>query len=250
MNLDFNDHFRAAGLTHPGQLRETNEDNFLIDANAGLLVVADGMGGHQSGELASADAIRIIQECLAGAPEQDRQDHVAAAIARANDVINSLNRERGYGPREAMGTTIVGLYIRPDRPMNATVFHVGDSRFYLFRDGVLDQITRDHSAYASWLADGGNGPAPGLHILSQAIGPSQSVVPGIQQKSFRPGDLVLLCSDGLTNLVPDDEIGSLLKDVDSGDLSEGCRTLVDAAQSNGGTDNITVVLGAYFDGIG
>jgi protein phosphatase len=248
MHFDFNDYFRAAGFTHPGQLRETNEDNFLIDTKAGLLIVADGLGGHQSGELASADAIRVIQEILADGPEQDRQDHVAAAIARANDVINSLNRERGYGPREAMGTTIVGLYVQPDRPMDATLFHVGDSRFYLFRDGELDQITRDHSAYANWLADGGAGPAPGPHILSQAIGPSKSVAPGIQQLSFRAGDLILLCSDGLTNLVSDVDIRSMLNDMHAGDLPGGCHALVDAARSNGGTDNITVVLGAYSDG--
>jgi protein phosphatase len=290
MHCNLNSHFRAAGLTNPGQLRQTNEDNFLIDANAGLLVVADGMGGHQSGELASADAIRVLQEKLteetralctrrhtsdgetmsdstsasldlviertpgkiglgnganAQACGEIGQSRVASAIAAANDVINSLNIERGYGPREAMGTTVVGLYTQPHCPMDATIFHVGDSRFYLFRNGILDQITRDHSAYENWLQNGSNGPAPGLHILSQAIGPSDLVVPGIQHHTFQAGDVVLLCSDGLTNLVSDDDIKALLGRLDSDDLAAGCQELVDAAQANGGTDNITVVLGAY-----
>ena len=262
MQFDFNGNFRAAGLTNPGQTRENNEDNFLIDTNASLLVVADGMGGHQLGELASADAIRVMREILvAGSNQAGRLDdpgnwqgngtghgRVATAITAANNAINTLNLERGYGPRDAMGTTIVGLYFQPERPMDATIFHVGDSRFYRFRDGALDRITRDHSAYENWLEDGSKGPAPGLHILSQAIGPSDSVAPGIQQQTFRPGDIVLLCSDGLTNLVSDSDIEALLASMDINDLFGGCHALVEAAQSNGGTDNITVVLGAYSGG--
>ncbi len=147
-----------------------------------------------------------------------------------------------------MDTTIVGLYFQLDKPMDATIFHVGDSRFYRFRDGTLDQITRDHSAYENWLEDGSHGPAPGPHILSQAIGPSESVVPGIQRQTFRPGDIILLCSDGLTNLVLDSDIEALLDSKDADDLSGWCHSLVDAAQSNGGTDNITVVLGAFSNG--
>jgi serine/threonine protein phosphatase PrpC len=195
MNFEFNDYFRAAGLTNPGQLRENNEDKFLIDTRAGLLVVADGMGGHQSGELASADAIRTLQDRLAPLsdlktiPDSIKDGNsgdwrVSSAIAAANEIINGTNQERGYGPQEAMGTTIVGLYLQPEHPMDATIFHVGDSRFYRFRDHRLEQITRDHSAYENWLDDGGNGPAPGHHILSQAIGPAKSVVPGIQQQTF------------------------------------------------------------------
>ena len=275
MHYEFSDHFQAAGLTNPGQLRENNEDSFLIDANAGLLVVADGMGGHQSGELASADAIRVMQEIMLENPvqtvcrdtsyngsesedvavllashseESSGQSRVAGAIATANDVINNLNHQRGYSPREAMGTTIVGLYVQPDEPMDATNFHVGDSRFYLFREGTLTQTTRDHSAYENWVEDGSKGPAPSIHILSQAIGPSESVAPGIQHQSFLPGDIVLLCSDGLTNLVADRDIEALLNTLDINDLASECHSLVEAAQSNGGTDNITVVLGAYSNG--
>jgi len=181
-------------------LRENNEDSFLIDTNAGLLVVADGMGGHQSGELASADTIRVMQEFLLentiraacdemplnGSGSVDMAvllDHpsgdcsgrsrIATAIATANDAINNLNYERGYSAREAMSPTIVGLYVQPDQPMDATIFHVGDSRFNLYRDGALNQITRDHSAYENWLVDGSRGPAPSFRILSQAIGPSE-----------------------------------------------------------------------------
>ena len=288
MQFDFNNHFSAAGVTNPGQLRENNEDSFLIDAQAGLLVVADGMGGHQSGELASADAIRVMREILLENPTQSdvtqpasdaglshlnghALDHVPdslvpvdepgseasstsgqirveAAIARANHAINNLNQQRGYSPREAMGTTIVGLYMQPERPMDATIFHVGDSRLYLYRDRKLIQITRDHSAYESWLDNGSNGPAPGHHVLSQAIGPSDTVAPAIQERTFHPEDVILLCSDGLTNLVSDDHIETILESMDTGDLADGCHRLVDAAQSNGGTDNITVVLGLYSTG--
>lgn len=281
MKYDFNENFRGAGLTDPGSLRENNEDSFLIDSHAGLLVVADGMGGHESGELASADAIRVIRNMLADQSTKDQhadysgdgsaqndialmqnnpspypaasdgetsRNRVATAIAAANDVINDLNQERGHGPREAMGTTIVGLYFQPDRPMNATIFHVGDSRCYRFRDGALDQITRDHSAYETWLEHGSIGPAPGLHLLSQAIGPSRSVNPAIQQQTFRPGDIILLCSDGLTNLVSDRDIERMLESMNTDDLSAGCHALIDAAQSNGGTDNITVVLGVFSHG--
>jgi serine/threonine protein phosphatase PrpC len=249
MHYEFNEYFRGAGLTNPGHLRRNNEDNFLIDSDAGLLVVADGMGGHQSGELASADAIRVIQRMLTGSADGAvNHSRVADAIAEANGVINRRNRERGYAPREAMGTTIVGLYFQPERPLEATVFHVGDSRFYRYRNGALDRVTRDHSAYESWLAGGGNGPAPGLHVLSQAIGPAESVIPAIQQQTFRPGDIVLLCSDGLTNLVSDDAIKAILQSVETGDLPGGCHALIEAAQANGGTDNITVVLGAFVDG--
>jgi len=118
-------------------------------------------------------------------------------------------------------------------------------RLYLYRAGRLAQITRDHSAHALWQEEGERGPMPSKKVILQAIGPAPAVTPGLRTERFWSGDLILICTDGLNDMVSDDEIEDLMSSVDPGDLTAGCRRLIDAANSRGGSDNVTAVLGAF-----
>ena len=276
----FNDDFSSAGLSDPGLARTENEDRFSVDSAARLLLVADGVGGHNSGEIASSKAVAALREHLSGAEDDDdtatedetitlvdkpypsmfdlsghdsrsrdsttqEEARIAAAVKQANRVVHDINRQQDLAPELAMGTTILGLQFRLGRPLEATIFHVGDSRLYLLRDDRLAQITRDHSAYEKWLADGETGPTPPKNIILQAIGPTAEVVPSMRTGRFLPGDLILMCSDGLNDMVDNDEIHDLLSSIERENLTAGCQRLIDASNSNGGTDNTTVVLGAF-----
>jgi protein phosphatase len=172
MHCPFNDNFAGAGLSDPGLARKHNEDRFVVDAAAGLLMVADGVGGHNAGALASTEAVAAIRQSLGGSfggqdsalgeeditlldldkplalagsadavPMRDStavdQAQILAAVKHANDIVHGMNRIRELTPETAMGTTILGLQFRPGRPMEATIFHVGDSRLYLLRDDRL-----------------------------------------------------------------------------------------------------------------
>lgn len=274
----------VAGRTNVGRVRSLNEDCFSIDLTASLLVLADGMGGHDAGEVASAKAVDSIcraLNCFMESPSDDVQtvqnlavdpqsEHtmmtiptpvnqedptlddlpnpvinvIVNAISAANAELNNINREKGYPAESGMGTTIVGMWA-PDFSEEPVVFHIGDSRLYLFQGKRLKQITRDHSLYQQWVNLGSPGSPPPRNVLLQALGPSHKVTPDVCFLQVEPGDVVLLCSDGLTGMVEEVQIQKILKTVSSANLDEKCDLLIDMARDAGGKDNVTVIIGCF-----
>ncbi|MGQ0644431.1 MAG: Stp1/IreP family PP2C-type Ser/Thr phosphatase [Elusimicrobiota bacterium] len=244
----------SAGLTDPGQVRRNNEDSYWVEPETGLYIVADGMGGHAAGEVASRMAVEVIREQVSAGLASgripavgDKMLHVSqrarllgAAVQMANDVIFSAAQENLE--KKGMGTTLVAILLDKSR---FAVAHVGDSRLYLHRSGRLEQLTRDHSVVAEQVARGLITAAQAetsdlRNVLSRALGVAPEVRVDVDEHPFRSGDSLLLCSDGLYRVVPDDDMGRELARRDP--PAETCRRLVEAANGAGGPDNITVVL--------
>ncbi|HEY0837818.1 MAG TPA: protein phosphatase 2C domain-containing protein [Azospirillum sp.] len=265
----------TAGLTDVGRMRARNEDSFGIEQDLGIAVVCDGMGGHHGGDVASQTATATIVDFLAefapppaalaaGAATdgeltlggadgidsavQNAMATVRSAVQVANRRLATLNAERGYPDGRGMGTTVVGTW-RLDAADKLVSFHAGDSRLYRLRDGELAQLTRDHSLYQLWLDQGCRGTAPQRNIIIRALGTTQEVEPDVCVHAVRADDIFLLCSDGLTGMLPDPVIAAILRDTGRGDLNATCRHLVALANERGGHDNITVVL-SRFDAVG
>ena len=245
------------GLTDTGDVRRHNEDSLLIDRALGLAAVADGMGGHLSGEVASAGALAALHEWLAGHPAADhttdddpdatainqRWRHTALllhAVERANALLYADNRARGHADGAGMGCTLTGVRLLPD--IDALVaFHVGDSRLYRYRDGVLAQLTRDQTAYQAALESGAPGALPPQNLLLQAVGPAAVVTPDITLHDAQKDDVLLLCSDGLHGWVPHAELEQLLGQ-SSTPLASLCEELIALAKRHSSRDNITALL--------
>lgn len=223
--------------THEGRRREHNEDTYWADGKLGLWLVADGMGGHDHGEVASAIARdMVVQEVGKGRTLVDAIRHADAEILRHS------NERRSERP---MGTTVVALHVRGEE---FEVAWVGDSRVYLYVDGALKQISRDHSYVQELVDQGAISPAqarvsPHRNVVTQALGvthPDQLKVESIGGR-LAPGTQLLLCSDGLTEEVEDDVISQVLGQ-DYPTAQEAVEKLIDEANRNGGSDNITVLL--------
>lgn len=244
------------GLSDTGDVRRHNEDDFLIDQPLGLAAVADGMGGHLAGEVASAGALAALHASLcdselalpASADDPDatainlRWRHAAAllqAVQRANDGLYAENRARGHDDGAGMGCTLTGFLELPG--MDAILlFHVGDSRLYRYRDGELMQLTRDQTAYQLALESGAPGALPPHNLLLQAVGPAASVSPDISLHELHAGDLLLLCSDGLHGWAPHAELAQVLGQPAA--LAVLCAELVALAKGHSSRDNITALL--------
>ena len=244
------------GLSDTGDVRRHNEDGFLIDHALGLAAVADGMGGHLAGEVASAGALAALHASLcntalalpASADDPDatavnqRWRHAAAllqAVQRANDELYAENRARGHADGAGMGCTLTGFLELPD--MDAVLlFHVGDSRLYRYRDGELAQLTRDQTAYQLALESGAPGALPPHNLLLQAVGPAASVTPDITLHDLQASDLLLLCSDGLHGWTPHAELAHVLGQ--SAPLAVLCAELVELAKRHSSRDNITALI--------
>lgn len=222
--------------TDTGRQRRGNEDSSLVDVP--LFVVADGMGGAQAGEVASRIAVEAFEQGLPpdGPPEQ----RLSAVVQRANGEIH--RRSRTEAERAGMGTTVTAAYLDGDA---VAIAHVGDSRAYLVRDGELRRMTEDHSLVEE-LVRGGKltqeeaKDHPQRSIITRALGPEAEVEVDTWTYKLRPGDIVLLCSDGLTSMIPEQQVRDAI--IDSGDLDTAARRLIDEANAAGGRDNITVVL--------
>jgi len=241
---------RSAGGTSVGRVRSSNEDHYGIFDDLGLFVIADGMGGHAAGEVASVMAVDTIRYAFqAGLTDRSRSTRtpfdpsrrLVAAIEDANARIFDAGQ---HDPSLAgMGTTVAAVWIDGDA---GRVAHVGDSRVYLFRDRTLKQITTDHSFVNDSLSRGLMTPDeaathPMKHVLVRALGTGPSVDIDVGMVALAPDDLFLLCSDGLSNLVtPSDLLATLA--VPASDLKGQCQRLIDLANQYGGIDNITAVL--------
>ncbi|HLM25605.1 MAG TPA: Stp1/IreP family PP2C-type Ser/Thr phosphatase [Thermoleophilaceae bacterium] len=225
-----------AALTDVGRQRSANEDSF-VEAPP-FFAVADGMGGAKAGEVASQIAVEAF-DSADEAPEQ--------AEARLRDIAQSANRRiydlaQAEESRRGMGTTLTAALVGPD---GVSLGHVGDSRGYLLRDGELEQLTRDHSLVAELERTGQIAPGEAEHhpqrsIITRALGPERDVDVDTYTINGRPGDVFLLCSDGLTSMISNEEMASILRSADS--LQETAEALVRSANQSGGKDNITVVL--------
>jgi protein phosphatase len=236
--------FRAAGLSDTGRVRANDEDAFLIDEALGFFAVADGIGGHRAGEVASRLAVDTAAQIIRDArPDSDTADMLRQAFRLAHERIQ--REEAGNPACRGMGTTLVALLATPSG--SAWVAHAGDSRAYIRHGRHMIPLTRDHSLLASFARDN-----PGLsldllnqrsrfaHVLTRSLGMEGALVPDVQPISLEPGDRILLCCDGLTDLVPDEDIGGVLAVEPQREAC--CRRLIDAANTRGGDDNITVVI--------
>ncbi|HEX8610456.1 MAG TPA: protein phosphatase 2C domain-containing protein [Telluria sp.] len=258
-------------MTDTGTVRPSNEDNFLIDASLGLVAVADGMGGHESGEIASAEALTSLAHFLRASTDPDSaalatnfraspfdpestdpdalwSEATLASMVTLHDAVEFAN-QRMYqtnlanrrGDGGGMGTTLTGAW-QPEPGAPLLVFHVGDSRLYCYRNGQLTQLTRDQTMYQDAVDAGAIENLPPRNLLLQAIGPSGDVRPELHIQAVQPGDLYLLCSDGMYGATPDERISALLAGVGPGELGDACKQLIAAALHDGSRDNVTVVL--------
>jgi protein phosphatase len=243
--------FEVRGLSHRGLVRVNNEDSWFADDNLGVALVADGVGGHANGARASQSAVSSIADYLGrantmlGRKKMLTRDMQARVIARAIGFANRrLIAANAAIPdaRHQAGTTIVGLWAPGGANSPATIFHVGDSRMYLLRNGELQALTRDHSAYQQWSDSGKHEAAPPKSYILQALGLSD-VSPDIVITQASPGDIFLLCTDGLTNSIADAELRNALAAGLS--LDAMCEQLVSLGLARGGTDNLTTVLCAF-----
>jgi protein phosphatase len=252
----------AYGLTDVGVARQSNEDNFLIDPELRLVAVADGMGGHEGGEIAAHLALSALREALPAAgpqpadaaldaaldPDATWQDEDMAAplaahqaVEHANARVHGANLDKGHGEGAGMGATLTGFWqCRPGGPL--VVFHVGDSRLYRCRDGDVAVLTRDQTLYQQALEAGACDDLPPRNLLLQAIGPAAAVAPDVELCTARPGDLYLLCSDGLYASTPHAAIAQALAGASARTLDACCAELVELAKTRGSRDNITAVL--------
>lgn len=237
----------ATALSHTGMLREHNEDAHLADSRAGLFIVADGMGGHQAGNVASRLCVENLQARLAEVLPltTPTANALERALRDAIDYSHRLIQEaaRGHPERTRMGTTVALLLLRGD---SAILAHVGDSRIYLLRDGLLRLMTRDHSVLQELVGAGVVSKEEALHshsrnLITQALGLDEQAQPDITHLETRPGDLFLLCSDGLNTMVSDDEMQLILTSLERNPALAG-RVLVQVANDKGGHDNITLIL--------
>ena len=240
------------GRSETGLVRTSNQDAFAVIDSAGMWAVADGMGGHVGGAVAAQTAIATVQAQAAFSQEQLRSgtspiDVLTALISRAHEAI--LAQARSQPKLKGMGTTLVLLTVIPDQTSMAYVAHIGDSRAYRFRAGALTPLTRDHSLIEKYLERGILTPEtakthPERHVLTRALGVTATVAPTIAGCAMHEADLVILCSDGLTKMLEDQDIQRVLCNGDPSPAG-ACDRLIAAALDRGGEDNVTVVVVAY-----
>jgi protein phosphatase len=233
---------RAAASSDVGLRRKENEDRYALSPQLGLYLVADGMGGHTAGqvasELAAETALQAI-ETLEGAAAS-LAERLRYAVAAANRAIYSKAQQ--HPEYAGMGTTLVAFLADQER---AALAHVGDSRAYLIRGRRIRQLTDDHSIVGELLrrreiSEDAAREHPHRHVLTRALGVRRTVEPDLVELTLEPGDVFVLCSDGLTNHLEDHEIAKWV--CENTDLQETCEQLIDLANGRGGEDNTTVLL--------
>ncbi len=226
------------GKTSVGMKRTGNEDSFYHDDTIGLYIVADGMGGHNAGEVASNIAVKSIREHILK-QEVLNESSLSDAIYIANgNIFKQAKRNTQYS---GMGTTVTSMLIKN---AGATLCHVGDSRAYLLSEGKLVQLTEDHTYVNEQYRNGfisyeQMGTHTMRNVLTRSLGFSEYVKVDSQKIVIHPGNRFILCSDGLTHMVKDDIISEL---VSMPDIYHAASTLIDVANANGGDDNITVII--------
>jgi protein phosphatase len=245
----------AAGLTDVGLQREHNEDSFVVLTEHDLFVVADGMGGHRAGDVASRIATETISEFFKSTANEDvtwpfhfdtnlseEENRLLTGIRVANrQIFERSTRSREY---HGMGTTVVGAMFSPKKG-RMYIGHVGDSRCYRIREAQLQLLTRDHSLFNDYvmampdLTEEQRRELP-KNVITRALGMQDQVVVDLQHDDCQHGDVYILCSDGLSGMISDDELRAII--VGAPDIGEACRRLIGKANEHGGEDNITAVV--------
>jgi len=231
------------GKTDPGLIRENNEDTYFLNSELGYCLVADGMGGAAAGEIASgifSGTAKNVFSSLQKQSEESAVEMVQKIFLTANDAI--LDNVKKHPENKGMGCTAELIVFYNE---GFVIGHMGDSRSYRFRNGQMKQLTKDHSLVQDQLDQGLISPEEARNhsmrnVILRAVGIKKNPALDILRGKLYPGDLFLLCSDGLTDLVDDDLITDQLKEMK--DLSTGTEKLIEMAKSAGGRDNITVVL--------
>ena len=234
----------AAGITDKGLVRENNEDNFYVDEKFGFFIASDGIGGRQAGEKASEVIVKVLP--LQVASIIDKVDPVSALEKTIQFLSSQLREYADEVPSlRGAGATIVSCFIRNRK---AFIAHLGDSRAYLMRRGIFEQLTEDHSIVSMLLRIGtitGRQAKthPARHTITRYVGMKRNGLPDIRPVYIMPGDRILLCTDGLTDMLTDREIGQIL--LEENEPKNACKSLVKNANLAGGKDNITAVVIKY-----
>ncbi len=245
---------RASGMTDVGMARKHNEDCYEIDREHWLYVVADGMGGHSHGEVASRIAVDSIREFIRNDGPTDEaaprfteeisvRDHASKlknAVRSAHDsVLKAIHQDTAL---QGMGTTVVGFLVKDGI---AALAHVGDSRAYRLRDDTFEVLTQDHTwvheqVVAGYLTEDQARTHPLKNVVTRALGSEKEVMVDLQEINLQVGDIYLICSDGLTTMMEDRDIEEMVRKGDP--LDDTCKALIDEANQRGGLDNVTVIL--------
>ena len=252
--MDLSQHLEIATCTDPGMVRSHNEDSIAADPANGLVVLADGMGGYNAGEVASGMATTVIvteiRQILANTQpyqvDEKTKEEIAARVVREQvlKANSSIYQAAQSQPQYAgMGTTLVVCLYYDNRVLTA---HLGDSRLYMMREGKFKQVTRDHSLLQEQIDSGIITPeqakkAAHKNLVTKALGIDPTVEPEIHEYPTKPGDIYLLCSDGLCDMVDDEDIGMTLQALGA-NLNLAAQQLVQMANDNGGRDNVSVIL--------
>ena len=232
-----------SSATSVGKIRAANEDSFFVseigEHDALLAIVADGMGGHNAGEIASAEAVKTLKANISLSCDSPK-DELEIAIQCANNSI--YNMSKNTPTLHGMGTTVTACVVLNNK---VTAAHVGDSRLYLIRGGEITQITKDHSLVEMLLQSGSITKEDAKHhpqknVITRALGTNNSVETDFYEFEVLDGDVIMLCSDGLVNMLDDGVILSMI--TECRDFSAVANDLVTAAENAGGDDNITVIL--------
>lgn len=236
---------QMVGKTDPGMVRTNNEDSIITRPDLGLAVLADGMGGHQAGEVASAMAIDLVNQFFENAANRsgtlNYSDIVSDSITLANSAIFELSKNK---PECAgMGSTVVVTYFDGNK---VYVGHVGDSRLYRYRNGELSQVTQDHSLVQELVSRGLLSKDEAIesankNLVTRALGIEESVQVDVNEDEYQDGDIYLLCSDGLNDVLRDNHIAQILAD-NAGDMSKALDALISTVNENGGPDNVSIIL--------
>ena len=251
----------SASATDIGRKRLANEDYLLVREDLGLFVVADGMGGHEAGEVASQTAVEGIEAFIEATVEMSphqtwpvpfdpqqtvNRNRLRAAFCWGNRKIAkavAASRELETSGKPSMGTTAVAVLIAGQA---TTVAHVGDSRAYRLRQGQLEQLTRDHSEVEARIQAGWDPNDPALddvrHVVTRALQGEQDLKVDLQEVSLRPGDRLLLCSDGVFTVLAEAQVTDMLRRETNPNLDSACQALIRGANEGGGPDNVTAIV--------
>lgn len=236
---------KLASKSDIGKLRDINEDAFLADGT--LFAVADGMGGHRAGEIASELALKTFRDAFGppepGTPSDGVQEAMKTAVHEANAVIHG--KAAGNPEYKGMGTTLTAAFFDGGRLFLA---QIGDSRAYRFRDGAVSQLTVDHTLVAEMISRGEINDEiarihPLRHVITRALGTYDNIEADLSVEQLKPGDKILLCSDGLSSKIDDEKIRTKLAEAKT--LTGAVGSLIKGALEAGGEDNITVVLAEF-----
>jgi protein phosphatase len=241
------------GLTDVGVVRSHNEDSFLVDNDLRLYIVSDGVGGRNAGEVASQMGVDVIKDHMRNAEDvsapfigtknkdlSETTNRLGSAIRLANQIVHESAKSKPN--LQGMGATVVAVTFKEN---TMSLAHAGDSRAYLIRNGEISQLTSDHSLVNEQLQKGLiNEEEARLstikNVITRALGPEADIKVELAEHEFKGGDAILLCSDGLSNLVPDELLLSTMEDADR--IERACVKLIQHAKDNGGDDNITAVI--------